>query len=337
MIDLRSDTVTRPTPEMLEAMMAAKVGDDVFAEDPTVNELQAKIAGMFGKEDAVFCPSGTMANQLAINIQTSDLEEIVCEETAHINTAETGAYAYVSRVAIKTLPGDRGRIKAPQIAECINPEFDWLPKTSFASIENTSNHGGGSYYSLEEMLAISNTCRKAEVALHLDGARLFNALVASGIKTAEVGPLFDTISICLSKGLGAPAGTMLMGTRVMMKKARRLRKALGGTMRQTGILAAAGIYALDHNVERLSDDHKRASAIGEALKSCSFVDQQLPVDTNIVIFKLNEKYSTATFLSKLKDQGVLAVPFGPGVIRMVTHLDISDEQTDQVTEALIGL
>ncbi len=334
MIDLRSDTVTKPTPAMKQAMFEAEVGDDVFYEDPSIKELEAKAAAMFGMEAGLFCPSGTMTNQIALHINTETLDEVVCDRHAHIYENEAGGYAFNSRLAIKLINGDKGRLTPEQIEMSINPTFDWMPRTRLVSIENTHNKGGGSSYSLENMKAIGRLCSDKGMNYHLDGARIFNALVANNMKVNQLHGLFDTISICLSKGLGAPVGSLVLGPADKMKKGRRLRKVMGGGMRQAGYLAAAGIYALDHHVERLQEDHKRAQQIGDAFRQKPFVTEVLPVETNIVIVRLSEDYPLQDFLARLKDHGILAVPFGPQTFRMVTHLDITDEMTNQAIDVI---
>ncbi|MEP1097616.1 MAG: GntG family PLP-dependent aldolase [Cyclobacteriaceae bacterium] len=331
MIDLRSDTVTKPTAGMLEAMLSADVGDDVFGDDPTVNNLQSKIARLFGMEDAIYCPSGTMTNQIAMKVLTKPQDEIVCHKHSHVYLYEGGGMMYNSMVSPKLLEGDRGRITAEQIVESINPDDIHFPKTRLVVLENTMNKGGGSIYDLDEIGAIKNICDKNELSLHLDGARLFNALTVTGHDPAEYGKLFDTISICFSKGLGAPVGSVLLGSKNLIKEARRVRKVLGGAMRQSGYLAAACTYALDHQVERLKDDHRRAESIGEALKELAFVEEVMPVDTNIVIARLDEGLGESWFLEELKKKDVHAVPFGKNLVRFVTHLDFTENHLDEFT------
>lgn len=337
MIDLRSDTVTRPGQDMLEAMMQAKVGDDVFNEDPTVNELEEKAAKLFGKEASLYCPSGTMTNQIAIKVNTQDLDEIICDKTAHIYNYETGGFAFNSRVSIKLLDGDRGRFTAQDVLNNIQPEYDWLPRTKLVAIENTCNKAGGSYYSLEAIQEISAVCKAHNLKFHLDGARLLNALTETGDSPSTIGKYFDTISICLSKGLGAPVGSLLIGSQDDIKQARRFRKVMGGGMRQAGFLAAAGIFALDNNIVRLAEDHQRAKVLGNILAEQDYVHQVFPVDTNIVIFQLTPGTDDNDFLLSLQNAGVLAVPMAKGLIRLVTHLDFDDQQLDQVSTALTGL
>ena len=324
-INLVSDTVTKPTAGMLQAMMSAEVGDDVFGEDPTVNALEARLAGMFGKEAAVFCPSGTMTNQIAIKVNTQPLDELICDEYSHVYQYEAGGYAFNSGIGINLLKGTNGKITADQVTAAVKPVHDWLPKSSLVVLENTCNKGGGSYYTLPEMQPISELCRNRGLKLHLDGARLFNALVETGEDTAAVGKLFDTISICLSKGLGAPAGSVLIGDRESIRQARRFRKVMGGGMRQAGYLAAAGLYALDHHIERLKEDNDRAKVLGNTLRKMPCVADVRPVQSNIVIFDVAAPQTAASFLEKLAAHGVLATPFGPQTVRFVTHLDFTAE------------
>ncbi len=336
-IDLRSDTVTRPTKGMLEAMFSAKVGDDVFGDDPTVKQLEDKVTKMFGKEAAVFTPSGTMANQIGINVHVNPGDEAICDITSHIYNFEGGGIAFNSGASVRLIYGDRGRITADQVAECINPDNEHYANTRLVSVENTANKGGGSCYDIKEIEKISSVCKQNDLGFHLDGARLFNALTETGDTPAEIGALFDSVSICLSKGLGAPVGSILLGNKNFIYKARRVRKKFGGGMRQAGYLAAAGIYALNNNVIRLKDDHRRAKELGEYLGKTNFVEEVVPVETNIIIFKLNDKYTDTRFLKMLEKRGILAVGFGPQTIRFVTHLDFTEEMLDTVVGVLQGM
>ncbi|MEQ6167098.1 GntG family PLP-dependent aldolase [Ekhidna sp. MALMAid0563] len=334
MIDLRSDTITKPTPEMLEAMMTAEVGDDVFGDDPTVNALQEKTAKMFGMEDALYCPSGTMTNQIAMRIHTRPQDEVICHKHSHVYLYEGGGMMYNSMLSPKLLMGDRGRITADQVSESINPDDIHFPKSKLVVLENTMNKGGGSIYDIEEIKKIRKVCDDNELKLHLDGARFFNALVKTGENPKEYGKLFDTISICFSKGLGAPVGSVLLGTKDQIKEAKRVRKVFGGGMRQAGYLAAACTYALDHHIDRLAEDHLHAKKIGEVLKSLPFIEEVMPVDTNIVIGKLVEGKSEKWLLDELEKQGIRAVGFGKGLIRFVTHRDFTSEDLDKFESAI---
>ena len=322
MIELRSDTFTKPTPAMLEAMFSAEVGDDVFGEDPTVIKLEEKLASMFGMEAGLFAPSGTMTNQIAIRVHTRPQDDIICDKYSHIYLYEGGGIAANSGASVTLLDGDRGRLNAAQVKAAIKPDDIHAPVSRLVSLENTMNKGGGSYYKLEEIAAIKKVADEHSLAMHLDGARLFNALVETGDAPVSYGALFDTISICLSKGLGAPIGSVLLGAHDHIKRALRVRKVFGGGMRQVGYLAAAGIYALDNNIERLKVDHDRARTIGKELEACSWVNDVMPIDTNILIFSVDD---VATILSQLMDKGILAIPFGPNQIRLVTHLDFTDD------------
>jgi threonine aldolase len=334
MINLISDTVTKPTTPMLSAMMHAEVGDDVFGDDPTVNALEAKAAKLFGMEAALFCPSGTMTNQLALKAHTNPLEEVICDEKSHIFQSEVGGYAFHSGIAVNLLRGENGILTAEMVEKAIRPRLDWTPQTSLVVLENTCNHGGGSYYQLSEAQAIAVVCQKHGLKLHLDGARIFNALAETGERTEDWGATFDSISICLSKGLGAPVGSLLIGNQLFIKKARRLRKAFGGGMRQAGFLAAAGIYALDNNVKRLEEDNAHARRIGEILRGCAFVENLRPVMTNIVIFDVKPPFTGDTFLKTMAQHGVQAVLFGPNTVRFVFHLHITRQMVDKLGEIL---
>ncbi|MDB5154069.1 MAG: aminotransferase class I/II-fold pyridoxal phosphate-dependent enzyme [Mucilaginibacter sp.] len=331
-VDLRSDTVTKPTPGMLEAMWSAKVGDDVFGEDETVNELEEKAATMFGMEAAIFCPSGTMTNQIAIKCFTQPLDELIADQTAHVYRYEGGGIAFNSGVSTRLLNGDRGRITAEMIAPEINAENIHYPHTSLVVLENTVNKGGGSCYTLEDIKPIAALCHDKKLKLHLDGARIFNALAYTGDKAIDYGKYFDGISVCLSKGLGAPVGSVLLADKETIKYARRIRKVLGGGMRQAGFLAAAGIYALDHHVERLKIDHAHAQILADELRKCSWVTNVLPADTNIVLF--DTVAPAEQILKKLFEKGIKANSTDAHRIRFVTHLDVHPEQVERVVKAL---
>ena len=331
LIDLRSDTVTRPTPTMLQAMMQAPTGDDVFGEDPTVNELEAMAATMFGKEAALYCPSGTMSHQIAIKVHTQPGDEVICDFSAHVYQFEGGGIAFNSGAQVHLLHGDRGRFTAEQVAAAINnPEDVHKAHTSLVCVENTSNRGGGSCYNLHEISKIRNVCDERGLKLHLDGARLFNAMVANNESPVKYGELFHTISICLNKGLGCPIGSILLGSADFIKRSRRVRKVFGGGMRQAGIMAASGIYALHHHVSRLAEDHQHARDIAAALGQKEFTAAVLPVETNIIIFETRAPFQPAAITAKLKEHGILAIPFSPTQIRMVLHLDITTEMVQQV-------
>lgn len=333
-IDLRSDTVTKPTPAMLEAMMQAKVGDDVYGEDPEVNRLQEMAVKLFGMEAGLFCPSGTMTNQIAIKMHTQPGDELICADNAHVYKYEGGGIAFNSGVQARVLVGDRGRIQATQIEEVINSDDVHFPRTRLVCLENTCNRGGGSIYSFESMRAIRTVCQKHNLTLHLDGARIFNALVEGNNTPAEVGEMFDSISICLSKGLGAPVGSVLLGTKAMIQQARRIRKVFGGGMRQAGYLAAAGSYALTHYIDRLKIDHDHARRIGKVLQALPIVAEVMPVETNIIIFKLKSVSDTEQFKKHLEVNNVLCGRVAHDSLRFVFHLDIHAEMVDQLETIL---
>ena len=334
MIDLRSDTVTKPTPEMLASMFAAEVGDDVYGEDPSVSELEETCARMFGMEAGLFCPSGTMTNQIAIKVLTEPLSEVICDQTAHIYNYEGGGIAFNSGASVSLVAGERGKMSPEQVRAHIRPDNIHFPITRLVSIENTSNKGGGTCYTLTEIAAIASVCREHHLSLHLDGARVFNALVATGEDPSAYGTYFDTISVCLSKGLGAPVGSVLLGRQEHIRKARRVRKALGGGMRQAGFLAAAGLYALRHHVARLAEDHHKARLLYDVLREAPYVAEMLPVETNILIFRLHDSLPSDSFLAQLQAKGVVASAFGPQMIRFVTHLDVPASAMDQLVDAL---
>ncbi len=334
MINLISDTVTQPCKSMLKAMMEAEVGDDVFGQDPTINALEAKLMDMFGMEAAVYCPSGTMTNQIAIRVHIGLLEELICDINSHVYQSETGGYAANSGAGVKLIHGTNGKITAEQVKMAINPDYDWVPKSKLVVLENTCNKGGGCYYTAEEIEPITALCKEEGLKLHLDGARIFNALIESGDKPQSMGRLFDSISVCLSKGLGAPVGSVLLGNKDFIKQARRCRKAMGGGMRQAGYLAAACIYALDHNIDRLKIDHDRAKLIAQKVAELPMVENIRPVHTNILIFDVKPPHTSASFIKKLEELGILAVPFGPQTVRFVTHLDFTEAMLDQVLTKL---
>ncbi len=329
-INLISDTVTKPTSEMLHAMIKAEVGDDVFKEDPTVIQLEEKLAQLFGKEAALFCPSGTMANQIAIKGHTNPLDELICDSNSHVYQYEIGGYAFHSGIAINPIQTAEGKLNDQLIADNIKASQDWLPNTKLVVIENTGNRSGGNYYTLDELKLIANQCKTSGLKLHVDGARIFNAILEAGYTTNEVGDLCDSISICLSKGLGAPIGSVLVGPLEWISKCRKIRKVMGGGMRQAGIIAAAGIYALDHHVDRLKSDHLHAKQIESVLKTLQYVSAIKPVSTNIVIFDLVNSFSTQSFLSQLNHHGIHASAFGKHSIRFVTHLDIHEEMIQEL-------
>ena len=331
-VDLRSDTVTKPTPGMLEAMWSAKVGDDVFGEDETVNSLEEKAAKMFGMEAGIFCPSGTMTNQIAIKCFTQPLDELIADQTAHVYRYEGGGIAFNSAVSTRLLNGDRGRITAEMIEPEINAENVHYPHTSLVVLENTVNKGGGSCYTLENIKPIAELCRDKKLKLHLDGARIFNALTFTGDKAVDYGKYFDGISVCLSKGLGAPVGSVLLADKETIKYARRLRKVFGGGMRQAGFLAAAGIFALEHHIERLKIDHAHAQILANELSKYSWVSNVLPADTNIVLF---DTFAPADqILKKLLEKGIKANSTDTHRIRFVTHLDVHPDQAEYVVKVL---
>ena len=334
-IDLISDTVTKPTPGMMEAMMHAKVGDDVFSMDPTVNALQEKAAALFGMEDALFFPSGTMANQAAIKLHTQPGDLLFCDKYAHVYNYESGGAAFHSGVTCKLIDGIRGMFSAAQLEEASSgsPQI-YLPYSKLVCIENTTNKGGGACWNFSELEKIEKITRERNLAFHLDGARLFNALVAKNEKPLQYGQLFDTISICFSKGLGAPIGSLLLGSKKHIDKALRIRKLFGGGMRQVGFLAAACDYALDHQVARLAEDHQKAKEIGAVLEAVSYVTKVETIETNIVIFYVDAAIGDDNFIQRMKAQNILLTPMGEGKIRIVTHLDYTNEMHAILLDAL---
>ena len=335
-IELRSDTFTKPSPAMLEAMFSAEVGDDVFEEDYTVKMLEEKTARMFGYEAGLFCTSGTMTNQIAINVHVNQGDEVICDALSHVYLYEGGGIAANSSASVNLLQGNRGRLSAPQISEAIHEDNVHYPISRLVSLENTVNKGGGCYYQLAEIQKIKTICEEKNMALHLDGARLFNALVETQENPLEYGKVFDSISICLSKGLGIPVGSVLLGTSEFIKKARKVRKRWGGGWRQAGYLAAAGIYALENNIDRLKEDHARAREIGKIMEGISEVEDIYPVDTNIVIFKLDDKILVSDYVQKLNEKGIKASPFGKHLVRFVTHLDFTDEHLGEFRKRILS-
>lgn len=330
MIDLRSDTVTKPTKGMLEAIYAAQVGDDVYKEDPTVNKLEQRITEIFGTEQALFFPTGSMANQAAIKLHTQPGEQLICHKWAHVFNYEGGGVSFNSGVSCKLIDGPQGMVAAKEVEEAINPpDFYHSPLTSLVCVENTTNKGGGACYDFVELKKIKEVCKKHHLKYHLDGARLWNALVANNEDPKKYGVIFDTISVCFSKGLGTPLGTVLTGTTESMKNAMRVRKVLGGGMRQIGFMAAAGLYALDHHIERLAEDHLKAKELAEVLSNCSYVKKVEPTVTNIVIFYLAEGLREEVFMDSLKEKGVIISSMGQGKLRLVTHLDYNQQQHEK--------
>jgi len=331
-VDLRSDTVTKPTPAMLEAMWSAKIGDDVFGEDESINELEAKAAAMFGMEAGLFCPSGTMSNQIAIKCFTQPLDELIADQTAHVYRYEGGGIAFNSAVSTRLLNGERGILTAQMIEPEINAENIHYPNTSLVVLENTVNKGGGKCYTLEQIAPVAELCKQRGLKLHLDGARIFNALAHTGDKAVDYGQYFDGISVCLSKGLGTPVGSVLLADTATIKYARRLRKVLGGGMRQAGFLAAAGIYALDHHVERLKIDHSHAHILADELKGLSWVSNVVDVETNIVLFDTLEPADVV--VDNLAEMGIKCNSTDANRVRFVTHLDIHPEQVEYTVRVL---
>jgi threonine aldolase len=337
-IDFRSDTVTKPTVEMKAAMFDAPVGDDVFGDDPTINFLEKKAADLFGTETALFCASGTMTNQLAMRIHTQPGDEIICDELSHVYLYEGGGISLNSLASVALLKGDKGRLTADLVKNSINnPEDIHRPVSSLVVLENTVNKGGGCLYNFSEIEKIKTTCLESGLKLHLDGARLFNALIETEESSQDYGRVFDSISICLSKGLGCPVGSLLLGDKDFIKKARRFRKVMGGGWRQAGFLAAAGIYALDNHVERLKEDHRRAKEIKEMLVGLPYVEKCYDVSTNIVIFQLPEQTLAVDFVQKMHEKEIGCVPFGKHLVRFVAHLEITDEHLSDLRKVLTSV
>jgi len=334
-IDLRSDTVTKPSKGMLDAMLNANVGDDVYKEDETVNRLEKRIAELFNKPRALFFPSGTMANQTALKLHTNPGDQVICDKYSHIFNYEGGGASFNSGISCKLLDGDRGMFTAKQVIEAMNPpDFYHSPLTALVEIENTTNKGGGACWDINEIKKIKAICNDYKLGFHLDGARLWNAMVVKNEMPEDYGQLFDTISVCLSKGLGCPVGSVLVGDDDLMEGAIRIRKILGGGMRQIGYLAAAGLYALDHNINMLQNDHKRALELGALLATLSYIKKVEPIETNIVIFELNEDVDETAFLTDLNNKGIKIISMGSNKLRMVTHLDYSNEQHIKVLNLL---
>ncbi|WP_420322414.1 threonine aldolase family protein [Flagellimonas sp.] len=338
-INLISDTVTRPTPGMLKAITNAKVGDDVFKNDPSVNALEEKVADYFGMEAALFFPSGTMANQTAIKLHTNPGEQLICDKYAHVYNYEGGGVSFNSGVSCKLVEGNRGMMTAKQVEASINPpDFYHSPLTSLVCIENTTNKGGGACWDFEELKKIKKVCMDNNLNYHLDGARLWNALVAKQGNPKDYGNLFDSISVCMSKGLGCPVGSVLVGDKKLIDDALRVRKVLGGGMRQSGFLAAAAIYAMDHHIERLAEDHQKAKEIGEVLGQLEFIQKVEPIETNIIIFELDESRMTSeNFLAKLQENDISIIGMGQGKLRIVTHLDYTQEMHSHFLTVLEAL
>lgn len=336
-IDYRSDTLTQPTAEMKAAMFAAPVGDDVFGEDPSINKLENLAAQLFGMEGALFCPSGTMTNQIAIKCHTQPGDEVICDVSSHIYQYEGGGIALNAGAQVKLLHGNRGLVTADEVEASINADDVHKARTSLVSLENTSNRGGGSCYDFEEIRRIRQVCDSHGLILHLDGARLFNALVAKNETPEMYGQVFHSISICLSKSLGCPVGSLVLGSADFLKKARRVRKVFGGGMRQAGYLAAAGIYALQNNISRLEEDHRHARLLAEALEEKDFVETVLPVETNIIIFSVKGRFNPKTLVARMKEEGILWYPISPTQVRIVTHLDISPEMIKRTINIIDSL
>jgi threonine aldolase len=333
-VDLRSDTMTKPTSAMLDAMMKAEVGDDVFGEDPSINKLEAMAAEMFGMEAALYSPTGTMSNQIGIKVHTQPGDEVICDKTAHVYQYEGGGIAFNSGCQVKLLDGDNGRFTAAQVAAAVNADDVHKARTSLVCIENTSNRGGGSCYDLEEIKRIRKTCDDNKLMLHLDGARLFNALVAKNEKPKQYGAIFHSISVCLNKGLGCPVGSILIGGKDYIKKARRVRKVFGGGMRQAGYLAASGIYALENHINRLAEDHENARKIAAAVAKKDFAGNMLPVETNIIIFEIKPPFQAKQIAETLKKHNILTIAISPTQIRMVLHLNVTREMVNYTIDVI---
>lgn len=333
-MDYRSDTFTKPTPGMLQAMLGAETGDDVFGEDITVNKLEAMMSELFGMEAALYCPSGTMSNQVAIKVHTLPGDEVICSALAHVYIYEGGGIAFNAGAQVRALEGDRGMISAQAIEAAINPDDVHKARTSLVCLENTSNRGGGCCYDWEEILRIKAVCSAHQLKLHLDGARLFNALLSTGQSAADYGATFDSISVCLNKGMGCPIGSVLMGSASFIREARRVRKKFGGGMRQAGYMAATGIYALENHLHRLAEDHHHAKMIAGALLEKDFTGHMLPVETNILIFEVCREWTPVKFRDYLAREGIHVMAISPTQVRMVTHLDITPEMAEKTCEVI---
>lgn len=333
-IDLRSDTVTKPTSGMLQAMMAATVGDDVYGEDTTVNALEQQLANDFGMEAGLFCPTGTMTNQIAIRVHTRPATEVICADNAHIFKYEGGGIAANAGAQARLVASTYGKISASQIAEVINAEDVHFARTALVCLENTSNRGGGSIYSLAELNEIANLCKLHKLPLHLDGARIYNALAEGDYTSKHLGNIFNSISVCLSKGLGAPVGSVLLGSKEIIHEAKRMRKLMGGGMRQAGYLAAAGIYALKHNVAGLKHDHQHAKQVADVLCNNNLVVSMMPVVTNIIIFKLKDAITADALQQQLKQQHILANKVSTTELRFVFHLDVTPTMVNKLCSAI---
>ncbi|MCL4136580.1 UNVERIFIED_CONTAM: hypothetical protein GTU68_003383 [Idotea baltica] len=315
-------------------MMEAPLGDDVLRSDPTVQRLEEMAARMFGHEAAIFCPSGTMTNQIAINVHTDPLDEVICDSYSHIYQYETAGYSFHSGVGIQLIDAPNHKLTGDLIRAAKRPVYDWLPISKLVVLENTSNKAGGTYYDYSEMQEVSAACRETDLLIHLDGARIFNAMVETGDKPDQVGPLFDSISVCLSKGLGAPIGSLLIGNREFIRKAFRVRKVMGGSMRQVGIIAAAGIYALEHHIDRLKVDHAHARQVADILVDCNYVNSIKPVQTNIVIFEIADPFPASLIVDELAQRDIHAMALGSQVVRLVFHMDITSEMIPVIIDAL---
>lgn len=337
LVDLRSDTITKPTAAMLEAMHQAEVGDDVFEEDPSINKLESMVANMFGREAAIYSPSGTMSNQIGIKVHTQPGDEVICEQTAHVYQYEGGGIAFNAGCQVKLIEGNFGRINAAQVEAAINADDVHKASTRLVCLENTANRGGGSCYDFKEIERIREVCDRHQLKLHLDGARLFNALVAKNEQATEYGRVFHSISVCLNKGLGCPMGSLLIGDKEMIKKARRIRKVFGGGMRQAGYMAATGIYALEHHIGRLEEDHRRAAHIASLISNTSFCESLLPVETNIILFNTKKGMPAKQVAGIFEEHGVRVIAMSPTQVRLVFHLDITDQMMDYLEQVIRGL